>query len=149
MNKKKYFMGFLFLFLILFSICFCYGCKSEFVNAKSENNVNLIQITQDELKEKIQDRESLLVYIGRPSCPDCKKFQPILEDTLNKYNSKIYYYNTESKASEKKAIKEFLQTLNISSIPQIVDIQKGEVKTLFDGQNENDIEKFKIVLKGE
>lgn len=118
--------------------------KINYLNDKSL----LISITKEELNEKISKNEKIYVYIGRPTCPDCKAFEPQLENILNKINKKLLYYNTEVPASQKQEIRDYLENYNVKSIPCILYIENGKTIKLYDCQNTKEVNEFIEDFKG-
>jgi hypothetical protein len=58
-------------FLTLFLISGCSGTSSF-----------LIEIGNQELTQILENNSGIFVYVGRPTCPACEKFEPILESTF-------------------------------------------------------------------
>lgn len=109
----------------------------------------LISITREELTEKISKNENIYVYIGRPTCPDCKVFEPKLENILNKMNRNLLYYNTEVPASKKQEIRDYLSNYNVKTIPCILYIENGKTIRLYDCQNTKEVDEFIKDFKGD
>lgn len=76
------------------------------------------------------------VYFGRPTCPECKVFQPKLEEVLDSKKIKVLYYNTDT----------FFKTIsmfNVSSVPSLVRIENGKVqKVLLYEKDKSKIDSF-------
>ena len=53
----------------------------------------LININYDKLAEKIQNKESFVLYVGSSECSHCADFKPKLEKVINKYKLDVYYIN--------------------------------------------------------
>lgn len=54
----------------------------------------MVYSTFKELKEKIENKETFLVYVGFASCPWCRSIIPYVIEEAKKYNiDKIYYIN--------------------------------------------------------
>lgn len=85
-------------------------------------------ITSGEFNEILQDSEEKLVYIGRPSCPDCVEIQPILEEKLEDAGIKAYYYNTEK--AKKKSMDDF------NEIKEKIKVQYVPTIIYYDGEEE-------------
>jgi predicted bacteriocin transport accessory protein len=113
---------------------------------QAKNNSYLVEISKEEFHKELNSNNDFFIYIGRPSCPDCRNFEPILFNILRDINVKIKYFNTEAPASQKQAIRDFLKTLGISSIPYILHIKESKVIKVFDCQKKIDIEKFRNAL---
>ena len=112
------------------------------------NDNLLIDITRDDLNKKISDNENFFIYIGRPTCPDCKEFKPKLQEILKDVKKQMFYYNTEVPASQKQELREYLQTFKIESIPCILYIKDGKAIKLYDCQDTSQIQNFTYDFKG-
>ncbi|MBX4268548.1 thioredoxin domain-containing protein [Clostridium estertheticum] len=124
-------------------------------NSKENNEIPttskvkiLLDINKESLAEKIENKESFLVYIGRPSCPDCRKFTPKLEKKLTDTNKQILYYNTEVHASKKQEMRVYLNSLGIKSVPTIMGVSKGNVEKVYDCSVESQSEEIMNTLGG-
>lgn len=144
--------------IISFVIIFAAGTfyLKTYISAKQNDKILtnsnqrfLIEITQNELNQKITDKESFFVYVGRPSCPDCKTFMPKLEEILSNTNRTLLYYNTEAPASKKQEIRDYLETFNVKSIPNIIFFSDDKVNQSYDCQDNTQIENFIKKFKGE
>ena len=61
--------------LIILSLVIIFtGCKGK----------DLINISYDELKTKIENKESFVLYVGSTSCSPCANYKPRLEKAVNK-----------------------------------------------------------------
>ena len=84
-----------------------------------------------EIRSKITNRESFILYIGRESCPDCQRFAPNLAVAIQKSNKIVYYLDNDS--SEKREITDFAREMNIKTVPNLTFYK--------DGNNYNYLEK--------
>lgn len=137
-NLKKI-MIFLLMILIVSSLSF-YLLRKNSVQTTTTDV--LISVNQKQFKEKISKKESFSIYIGRPSCPDCKKFVPKIEKELTSINKKILYYNTQAPASEKKQIRNFLKKFGVIYVPTIIDFKEGKVENIYNCTKEDQFYKF-------
>ena len=48
------------------------------------------------VKEKIASGEKFILFIGRPSCPYCQRFEPKLSNVAHNSNFNIFYVNSEN-----------------------------------------------------
>ena len=87
---------------------------------KSDDGV-LDTITSKEFNKILNDSEEKIVYIGRPTCPDCVQIQPILEEKLEAEGLTAYYYNTDK--AKKKSMDDFneiKETVGVQYVPTII-----------------------------
>ena len=65
------------------------------------------------------------VYFGRPSCPNCIKFQRYINNNDYRLPKKIYYFNTDywrKSGATNKICKEF----NVKEVPSLIKIKSGK-----------------------
>ncbi|QDQ02834.1 thioredoxin family protein [Lysinibacillus fusiformis] len=76
----------------------------------------------------MEEKESMWVYIGRPTCEECVSFTPVLQEVLKENNEQIYYYNTDEVGKENtQEMIAMLDKLEVKVMPTIIRINKGEV----------------------
>lgn len=92
------------------------------------NNTAFNNISSKQFHEILEDSEQKIVYIGRPSCPDCAEIQPVLEEELEEAGLTAYYYNTEK--AKKKSMDDF------NEIKEIVNVQYVPTIIYYDGDKE-------------
>ena len=105
------------------------------------NNIEEKEVTEDEyiqnvdkfnklnMKEiysKFENKETFVLYLGRKTCPHCRKFSPILREFNVLYGNKINYYDIESPDLDKDA-KVFLSKLQIPGVPAVLYVKEGKV----------------------
>lgn len=115
--------------LLLVVLCICSFIGYKYLTYKPLNSIN-----QRGLESIVINKKNAILYIGRPSCPACKKFKPKLEKILKDNHSSIYYFNTESTGKQKQLISEYLKGLGIDYIPIVIVIENGKVKEYLDGE---------------
>lgn len=96
------------LVLLFFILCICAFIGYKYLIYKPLNSIN-----PKEVESVVTDKKDEIIYIGRPSCPDCKKFKPELEKVLKDKHKSIYYFNIESTGKQKQLIREYLKGLGI------------------------------------
>ncbi|MBU3076063.1 thioredoxin family protein [Clostridium estertheticum] len=119
-------------------------CIGAFIGYKYLIYKPLNSINQKEIQSIVTAKKDAIIYIGRPSCPDCKKFKPELEKVLKDNHSSIYYFNIESTGKQKQLIREYLKGLGIDYIPIVIVIENGKVKEYLKG--EMDFQKLKKII---
>lgn len=108
----------------------------------------LSNISKEEIYKLKNNKKDAWIYIGRPSCPDCQAYYPQLLKQLKDNQIKIYYFNTECKASEKSNMKQFVEEMGIVEIPSIICIKNGKVSAVYKCLIEDDLESLnKKLLK--
>ena len=124
------------IFIVCLTLLLC-GCSKD-------NNIK--EISYKEFKEKIDNKESFPVYIGKENCSYCISYKPTLEAVVKENNITLYYIDY-SKLKDKELI-EFSSILKIDGTPTVAFITDGEEETTLnriEGQasKEKTIRKFK------
>lgn len=104
------------------------------------------EISLDEFKEKIANKDTFALYIGNDSCTHCISYKPILEKVLEDYDITIYQIDNSKLTDDE--YNEFRTYINISGTPTIVFITNGEEETTLNRINgevsrDTTIERFK------
>ncbi|MBC1571927.1 thioredoxin family protein [Listeria sp. FSL L7-1426] len=106
---------------------------------EKESSTFLNTISTKDFKQKMTDKTTGFVYVGRPTCEDCQAFQPILKKELEKRqpDQKMAYYNTD-KASEKSRddMITLLKEMDIDSVPTMVYLKDGKVVSTYAATDE-------------
>lgn len=79
-----------------------------------------------EIYSKFENKETFVLYLGRKTCPHCRKFSPILREFNSLYGNKLNYYDIESPDLDKDA-KVFLAKLQIPGVPAVLYVKEGKV----------------------
>ena len=106
----------------------------------------MVDISLDEFKEKMANKETFALYIGNEGCTHCVSYLPTLESVLDEYDITIYHLDN-SKLSDKEYA-EFKTYINISGTPTVAFITDGEEETTLnrivgEQSKEDTIERFK------
>ena len=80
--------------LVLFVLLSLTACNKKF--SKGE----VLTAYADEVLEKLENKESFIVYVGYDDCQSCKEFKPILNQLIENYDITIYYLPTDDKQTE-------------------------------------------------
>ena len=128
------------LFISIICVLFITGCGNK-------KSTHIKDISLKKLEEKLNNKESFVLYVGNEQCSHCVAYMPTLTKVLDKYNIDIYHLDN-SKLSEKEYTK-FKEYINISGTPTIVFIENGEEETALNRivgeKTESDtIEMFKV-----
>ena len=112
----------------------------------SNNKGKIIDISLDEFKEKINNKETFALYIGNDNCSHCNSYMPKLKKVINDYSITLYHIDNSKLTEEESG--ELSTYVNISGTPTIAFINNGEEEsTLYrivgDVSTEVTISKFK------
>ena len=99
----------------------------------------LNSLTIRNFEESVESKMDLVVYIGRPDCPDCNYFEPILRKVVNEYNlfSKISYLNVKNyrKNNTIETWENFKNKYNFSQTPACILIKNGDIISTIEWDN--------------
>lgn len=97
-----------------------------------KNSGQVKQVTEIQDVYKINNG---YIYFGRPTCPSCRLFEPILKLIAEERHIKIKYFNSDYFRKEKKASDEELMKLfekyEVARIPLLVYIKDGKLYEAF------------------
>jgi len=102
-------------------------------NGNSEEDRGLFYVGNTEMYEILNDTtgEGFFVYVGRPGCPHCAAFEPVLEETLEYLDRELRYYQTDLAAlgddDSEMTMAEIIGELDVTGVPRVLYIENGEV----------------------
>lgn len=131
---KKILKAIVLLFVV--TIMFC-GCSKE---------ERIVEISLDEFKEKMANKESFVLYVGNEGCSHCISYRPVLEQVLEDYD--ITIYQIDNSKLDNSEFAEFRTYVNISGTPTVAFITNGEEESTLNRitgevSRETTIERFK------
>ncbi len=122
MKKKGIIIGLVIVILLAVSAMIYAGIVLN--NKEKNENKYLVEIKMDELREKINNKESFILLISQTTCSHCAEYKPKFKKVLAKNKVKAYYIEkdllSEAEEGELKTI------ANISGTPTTVFIVNGE-----------------------
>lgn len=85
-------------------------------------------LTYSEVENKINNKESFILYIGQSQCSYCKQYEKSLKRVVDKYNVKVYYIDIgkDSISVEDRSL--LSKNIDFSGTPTTVFIKNGEVQ---------------------
>jgi predicted bacteriocin transport accessory protein len=121
--------------IIILAVFFLTGCSKS----KLEN------ISYDEFKQKIEAKETFVLYVSRTGCTHCEAYEPILRKVLNDYDITVYKLNLANVSqAEENAI---TKKVGLEGTPTLIYIKKGvsDIDGSMIGENtyENTVDFFK------
>ena len=90
---KKIFAAFISL-LMLFSISSCGNKVEKFEIETSEGITATVELTKDELIEKINNQDDFVLFLSQPTCAACANFKPIVNEYISQNEVVIYKIET-------------------------------------------------------
>ena len=82
------------------------------------------EIEYEELIEKIENKEDLIVLISQTTCSHCISYKPKLEDMANKHKIDIYYIDVDLLSDEQRT--QLGKYINYDGTPTTVFLKNGE-----------------------
>ena len=96
-----------------------------------EEDVELFEkVLSTEADQLLSTKELAIVYIGRATCPFCRKFAEKLSGLANEINSTIYYVESDNYSDDE--INSFREKYNIVTVPGFIVSKNGEVEVRCD-----------------
>ena len=116
--NKKYRLLLIFCLSLLLFLFLIWKSVTSSVPTSYQDAIKYTKVVNiREIRSKITNKESFILYIGRESCPDCKRFAPNLAVAIQKSNKIVYYLDNDS--SEKREITDFAHEMNIKTVPNL------------------------------
>lgn len=92
--------------------------------------------------EELFTKEDVVIFIGRSTCPFCRRFAPKMKAVAKATNRKVYFIDSED-TKELSALKYFRQTYSIPTVPGLIVSKGGSVKVVCDSSlSEEEITAF-------
>lgn len=96
-----------------------------------EEDVKLFKkVLSTEADKLLSNEELAAIYIGRGTCPFCRKFAKKLSGLANDINTTIYYVDSEN--SSDNGLISFRKQYNIATVPGFIISKNGEVEVRCD-----------------
>ena len=92
----------------------------------AQNIKDLEVTTVDRARQEIADKETATFFVGRKTCPYCRKFAGTLAGVVAETKAHIYFINSEE-ASELEKLQAFRSEYSIPTVPGFVHVQDGQV----------------------
>lgn len=96
-----------------------------------ENIKDLEVTTVARAQEALDKKETATFFIGRKTCPYCRKFAATLAGVVAESKAHIYFINSEE-ASELDKLQAFRSEYSIPTVPGFVHVQDGQVSVRCD-----------------
>ena len=104
-----------------------------------KEDVSLFTKILSEEADKLLSNENLaVIYIGRETCPYCRKFAKKLSGLVNEINTTIYYVDSNNLSDDE--IQSFREKYNIATVPGFIVSKNGNIEVRCDSSTpENQI----------
>ena len=94
------------------------------------------QIPSTEADKLLSSEKLTVVYIGRETCPYCRKFAKKLGNLYNNLNTTIHYVNSDNFSDNE--ISSFRKKYHIVTVPGFIVSKNGEWETRCDSSMSED-----------
>ncbi|WP_124057377.1 thiol reductase thioredoxin [Vaginisenegalia massiliensis] len=88
-------------------------------------------ITVSEIDEAIAQNNSLIIYLGRETCPYCRLFVEKLARVQASTDQTIHYLNAHD-FNQLEAIQLFRQKYGIQTVPSLINLKQGQLTIICD-----------------
>ena len=90
----------------------------------NDENKYLVELKIDELREKIENKETFILLISQTTCSHCAEFKPRFKRVLSKNKVTAYYIEKDLLSEDEE--KELKTIANITGTPTTIFIVDGE-----------------------
>ena len=94
------------------------------------------KVASSQADDLLSNEEVAIVYIGRETCPFCRKFAKKLSGLSNEINRTIYYVNSEDFSDD--GISSFREKYNVVTVPGFIVRKNGEIEVRCDSSTPED-----------
>lgn len=102
-----------------------------------KEDVSLFTKILSEEADKLLSNENLaVIYIGRETCPYCRKFAKKLSGLVSEINSTIYYVDSNNLSDSE--LSSFREKYNIVTVPGFIVGKNGEIEVRCDSSTPED-----------
>ena len=123
MKKKDNIINLIIVIIVIALVC---GIVFYFINRNKDEYKNIKVLNINELKEKIDNKDSFVLVISKDDCPHCIAYLPVLDKIGQDYGLTFFDISTTKMNDEDKT---YLRNIaNISGTPTTIFIEQGEEK---------------------
>ena len=89
-------------------------------------------IDSQDVLDFIDHQNTGFLYIGRPTCPHCQVFAPILTKVVKQNDYTVFYYDTDAAKNDADLKSAALSALDVTSVPTFMYIKNGIVTAMLE-----------------
>ena len=104
--------------------------RSEEVSVETyEKNIeNLKPVSYSDVTIMLtEDGGDHILYVGRPTCYQCRQNSPVLKDFNTLIDGQLLYYNTDSDQLDRESRKILFDKLGIPGTPSVIRLKNGQL----------------------
>ena len=94
------------------------------------------KILSEEADKLLSNEDLTIVYIGRETCPYCRKFAKKLSGLVSEINTTIYYVDSNNFSDN--GLSSFREKYNIVTVPGFIVRKNGEIEVRCDSSTPED-----------
>lgn len=108
---------------------------------KSIMQINQMQeLTLDAFMEFCETEKTGLIYVKRDDCPNCIELDKYIDGIIDNTDTIIYYYSTSTDRDKNPdKMYEFLEKINVVSVPAFLKVVNGDVVESFSLEDKEQI----------
>ena len=92
---------------------------------------NFHSIGVAQASERVKEAEKFILFIGRSTCPYCRRFAPKLAQVASDHQLDVFFLQGDS-ITDQEAIMTFRNRHNAVTVPALLVAQKGAVRVICD-----------------
>ena len=101
-----------------------------------ENIKSFKKVLSSEADKLLSNEDLTVVYIGRETCPYCRKFAKKLSGLVSEINTTIYYVDSNNFSDN--GLSSFREKYNIVTVPGFIVRKNGEIEVRCDSSTPED-----------
>lgn len=86
-------------------------------------------ISVKEANAQLQTADNFILFIGRPTCPYCRRFEPKLTQVAKDNQLTVHFLNSENQDSDTQELR---TTYDVPTVPGLLVAKSGHVKVVCD-----------------
>ena len=89
-----------------------------------------VETSAEKVEALIAEGKEVVLFVGRPTCPYCRRFAPKINEVREALGKEMYFINSEDRANE--ALAAFRAKYNMPTVPGLLVARDGEVRVVCD-----------------